>query len=401
MTKSTRSRRQSRQFASGMSNVSTARADSFSDASSSSEGDGPVTPDMVFIDGLIERLMRAPLKSRVKRSRRAQQFAPEVDVYIKKDDVLRLCCLASDAFLKQSSLVRVPKDMLPATIFGDIHGQFRDLRIAMHTIGEPGEMTYVFLGDYVDRGPQSIEAVCLLLALKIRHPHRVFLLRGNHEDYNTTLIYGFYDECQRKYQDDTEQLVFQNFIHVFNCMPFSALIGEKILCMHGGLSPDLEKLDDINTTIKRPTMVPLHGLATDLVWSDPGACNVGWSQSTRGISFSYDDSVIEQFCLRHKLDFIVRGHQITPEMQGSGYHFTQNGRMVTLFTAYNYLNSGNTGATLQIFPGMKAQFRVFRPIRSKDMPPQAAANNNVYENGGVSNFVNNGRNFFGAFLGQT
>uniref|UniRef100_A0AC34GVK5 Serine/threonine-protein phosphatase n=1 Tax=Panagrolaimus sp. ES5 TaxID=591445 RepID=A0AC34GVK5_9BILA len=182
----------------------------------------------------------------------------------------------------------------------------------LHAAGDPSEHTYVFLGDYVDRGPQGIEGLCLLLCLKIKYPHRVFMLRGNHEDYNTSMVYGFYDECGQKYNNDNENIIFQNFVHVFNCMPFAAIIGGKILCMHGGISPDLTSLNDINS-IKRPTMVPLHGLATDIVWSDPGGTNPGWAQSNRGISFTYDDATIENFCRRCNIDLIVRGHQITSE----------------------------------------------------------------------------------------
>ena len=96
-------------------------------------------------------------------------------------------------------------------------------------------------------------------------------------------------------------------------MPFAALIGSKILCMHGGISPDLVNLNDINS-VKRPTMVPLHGLATDMVWSDPGGTHPGWSQNNRGISYSYDDETIEKFCNVNNIDLIVRGHQITNEV---------------------------------------------------------------------------------------
>ena len=89
------------------------------------------------------------------------------------------------------------------------------------------------MGDYVDRGHQSIETICLLLALKIKYPENVFLLRGNHECENISKIYGFYDECRKRYNIS----LWRRFIALFNVMPASALIEDKILCMHGGLSP--------------------------------------------------------------------------------------------------------------------------------------------------------------------
>jgi serine/threonine-protein phosphatase PP1 catalytic subunit len=128
---------------------------------------------------------------------------------------------------------------------GDIHGQFSDLIKLFEYGGYPGDQNYLFLGDYVDRGKQSIECIALLLAYKIKYPENFFLLRGNHECSSINRIYGFYDECnftiysgKRKYNLKLWKL----FSDVFNVMPVCALVDEKIMCMHGGLSPQLESL---------------------------------------------------------------------------------------------------------------------------------------------------------------
>jgi serine/threonine-protein phosphatase PP1 catalytic subunit len=143
----------------------------------------------------------------------------------------------------------------PIKICGDIHGQYYDLLRIFEHCGYPGESSYLFLGDYVDRGKQSLETVCLLLAYKIKFPNKIHLLRGNHESSVTNRIYGFYDECKRRYNVK----LWRSFTDLFNYLPVVALIDEKIMCMHGGLSPDLRNLNQINE-IQRPTDIPDSGI---------------------------------------------------------------------------------------------------------------------------------------------
>lgn len=155
---------------------------------------------------------------------------------------------------------------------GDIHGQYTDLLRLFEYGGFPPEANYLFLGDYVDRGKQSLETICLLLAYKIKYPENFFLLRGNHECASINRIYGFYDECEslnwgnrtrnnlllilgkRRYNIK----LWKTFTDCFNCLPIAAIIDEKIFCCHGGLSPDLQGMEQIRR-IMRPTDVPDTG----------------------------------------------------------------------------------------------------------------------------------------------
>jgi len=116
--------------------------------------------------------------------------------------------------------------------------------------GFPPEANYLFLGDYVDRGKQSLETICLLLAYKIKYPENFFILRGNHECASINRIYGFYDECKRRYNIK----LWKKFTDCFNCLPIAAIIDEKIFTMHGGLSPDLNSMEQIRR-VMRPTDV--------------------------------------------------------------------------------------------------------------------------------------------------
>lgn len=174
--------------------------------------------------------------------------------------------------------------------------------------GYPPEANYLFLGDYVDRGKQSIETICLLLAYKVKYKENFFLLRGNHECASINRIYGFYDECKRRFG----VRVWKIFTDCFNCLPVAALIDEKILCMHGGLSPDLKNLDQIRN-IARPVDVPEQGLLCDLLWADPDKDVEGWGENDRGVSYTFGADKVAEFLQKHDLDLICRAHQV---MQG-------------------------------------------------------------------------------------
>ncbi len=108
--------------------------------------------------------------------------------------------------------------------------------------GAAPETNFLFLGDYVDRGNNSLECFCYVLILKVKYRNRITLLRGNHESTEINKIYGFYDECFKKYNDER---VWKMFSDIFMFLPLSALVENKIFCLHGGLSPGISKLEDI------------------------------------------------------------------------------------------------------------------------------------------------------------
>lgn len=182
---------------------------------------------------------------------------------LTEDEIKMLCTLARPVLLSQPMFLELEA---PINICGDVHGQYTDLLRLLEYGGFPPEANYLFLGDYVDRGKQSLETISLLLAYKILYPENFFILRGNHESAGINRIYGFYDECKRRYSIK----LWKTFGDVFSCLPAAALIDEKIFCMHGGLSPELHSLQQI-ADIQRPCDVPDVGLLCDLLWSDPDA----------------------------------------------------------------------------------------------------------------------------------
>jgi serine/threonine-protein phosphatase PP1 catalytic subunit len=137
---------------------------------------------------------------------------------------------------------------------GDIHGQYSDLLRLFDLAGYPPQSNFLFLGDYVDRGKHSLETICLLFSYKVKYPNNFFLLRGNHEAASVNRIYGFYDECKRRFS----LKLWKTFTDVFNMLPIAAIVEEKLFCCHGGLSAELVAMEDIRK-IERPCDVPSEG----------------------------------------------------------------------------------------------------------------------------------------------
>ena len=141
------------------------------------------------------------------------------------------------------------------------------------------------------------------MAYKIKYPMNFFLLRGNHESDTINRIYGFYDECKKRYSVK----LWKRFTDCFNCLPVSAMVEDKILCMHGGLSPDLSNLDQIRN-INRPTNIPDNGILCDLLWSDPEPQVNGWGENERGVSYTFGRDILNSFLKSQDLDLICRAH---------------------------------------------------------------------------------------------
>ncbi|EMS63497.1 Phytochrome-associated serine/threonine protein phosphatase [Triticum urartu] len=260
------------------------------------------------------------------------------------------CCSVKEILIEESNVQPVNS---PVTVCGDIHGQFHDLMKLFATGGHVPDTNYIFmvsgpavgLGDFVDRGFNSLEVFTILLLLKasfmiiIRYPGHITLLRGNHESRQLTQVYGFYDECQRKYGNAN---AWRYCTDVFDYLTLSAIINGTVLCVHGGLSPDIRTVDQMRT-IDRNCEIPHEGPFCDLMWSDPEEIET-WGVSPRGAGWLFGSRVTTEFNHVNNLELVCRAHQLVQE--GLKYMFPDKG-LVTVWSAPNYCyRCGNVASIL-------------------------------------------------------
>jgi serine/threonine-protein phosphatase 2A catalytic subunit len=269
---------------------------------------------------------------------------------LTEDQVRKLCDMAREVLAAESNVQQV---RCPVTVCGDIHGQYHDLQELFKIGGPSPDTNYLFMGDYVDRGYYSVETVSLLVALKVRYPGRLTILRGNHESRQITQVYGFYDECLRKYGNAN---VWRLFTDLFDYLPLTALIEGQVFCLHGGLSPNIDTLDQIRA-LDRVQEVPHEGAMCDLLWSDPDD-RCGWGISPRGAGYTFGQDISEQFNRRNNLTLVARAHQLVME----GYSWTQDNEVVTIFSAPNYCyRCGNQAAIMEVDELLNSTFIQFDP----------------------------------------
>ncbi|ORX35049.1 Metallo-dependent phosphatase-like protein [Kockovaella imperatae] len=267
---------------------------------------------------------------------------------IPEPAVKDLCQKAKEILIEEGNVQYVDS---PVTICGDIHGQFFDLMELFKVGGSCPETSYVFMGDFVDRGFYSVETFLILLLLKVRYPDRITLIRGNHESRQITQVYGFYDECMRKYGSSN---VWRYCCDVFDYLSLGAVVDGRVFCVHGGLSPSIARLDQIRV-IDRRQEVPHEGPMCDLLWSDPDDI-VNWGMSPRGAGFLFGGDIVDQFNRNNDIELIARAHQLVME----GYKLMFDRKIVTVWSAPNYCyRCGNVASILELDEDLRQEYKVF------------------------------------------
>ncbi|KAJ4314572.1 Palmitoyl-protein thioesterase 1 [Neodidymelliopsis sp. IMI 364377] len=258
------------------------------------------------------------------------------------------------------------------TVCGDTHGQFFDLMNIFKLAGKPSEKhSFLFNGDFVDRGSWSTEIALLLYAYKWLYPDKFFLNRGNHETDDMNRMYGFEGECRAKY---TER-IFKLFSESFSLLPLATLIGKKYFVLHGGLfSDDKITLDDVRKLDRFKQRQPgQSGLMMEMLWTDPQTAP-GRGPSKRGVGLQFGPDITKRFCENNGLEAIIRSHEVRME----GYEVEHDGRCITVFSAPNYCDStSNKGAFIKIGPDYKLNFTQFDAVPHPNIKPMAYASNGM------------------------
>ncbi|KAK6456163.1 Metallo-dependent phosphatase-like protein [Scheffersomyces xylosifermentans] len=279
---------------------------------------------------------------------------------LHEEQAIRIVRAATQLLSREPNLLRVPA---PVTICGDVHGQYYDLMKLFEVGGDPEKTSYLFLGDYVDRGSFSIECLIYLYALKLTYNTTFWMLRGNHECKHLTEYFTFKSECLHKYSPK----LYEECLESFNSLPLAAIMNNQFFCVHGGLSPELRGLADLES-LDRFREPPTKGLMCDLLWADPteeyDEDNMDQTfvrNTVRGCSYSFTYKASCQFLERTGLLSIIRAH----EAQDAGYRMYKRTKtlgfpsLLTMFSAPNYLDTYNNKAAVLKYENNVMNIRQF------------------------------------------
>ena len=281
-------------------------------------------------------------------SKTRRQIEENENSLILDSDIEKICKEVKTIFQEENSLLENIGDNV--AIVGDLHGNISDLIHIITTHNEPSEkQKFLFLGDYVDRGENSVETIIYLFCLKIEYPDYVFMIRGNHEFKDVCSACGFSDECVTKYGMNKGINVFNQITSVFPSLPLAAIVQHEYFAVHGGLSKEIESLNDIRN-INRLSIVDYHesDIVTGLVWGDPRNLRKGTLtvQSERGVGEEFSEEKVDIFLRDNKLVSILRAHEVCKFGYDSKFidPKTKVPRCLTIFSTSNYCKMNNYGA---------------------------------------------------------
>lgn len=278
--------------------------------------------------------------------------------------MIELCELAKSHFMTQNTVLRLDGEMF---IFGDLHGNIRDLLRLISSAGI--DKKFLFLGDYVDRGEFSIEVISLLFALVIEFPNRVFMIRGNHEFESVNSQYGFWNEVNDVLKGRD---LYDAANDAFSYLPLAAIINSSLFCVHGGLSPSLKKIEQIEL-LERPIIDYKNcKLLEDIMWSDPSRDISEFTTSYRGYGCIFGVIALKDFLVQNNVAKLIRAHQCVKK--GIEIFGTSKYPLITVFSTSSYSNESNDAGVLYVSKGTSVT-----PYTMKMIPAMKRFDASFYE----------------------
>ncbi|UJR25392.1 hypothetical protein I4U23_006740 [Adineta vaga] len=289
-------------------------------------------------------------------------WTPNTFINLAKN-VVSLCKEVREIIRREPRCLKLSS---PCYVLGDIHGNYQDLVCFEKSLWRATPLlspaSFLFLGDYVDRGIHGLEVIIYLLAAKYQCPKKVLLLRGNHEIRKVQQMFSFYKECLGKFGDTLGKEVWDGINSVFDVLPLAAVIDDKILCVHGGIPSPASCPGDFVSSVN-DIIVPLSEpenespLAWEIMWNDPFSidtntaaqlpigANGGFFNNTRRSTGNYFTSeALMTFLEKNNFTHVIRAH----EVQQVGFKVQLSGRLLTVFSSSHYCGGTNEAATVLV-----------------------------------------------------
>lgn len=269
--------------------------------------------------------------------------------FCSPQQVLTLMKNVRDVFKMEPAVLQVEGEFV---IVGDLHGSISSLLRIFDRLGYPPQRSYIFLGDYVDRGVFSCDVLFMLFSLKVLFPSHVYMIRGNHECESLTAYYGFKKECRKRFNT----VVYYDAVDTFEFLPIACVVNDRTLCVHGGISPSVNDIFQL----QKPKTDPIDGDVADILWSDPNCRIDGFMSSKRGKGYNFGEAALRKFLKLTGFDRLIRSH----ESCFDGFHqpFADQDLCTTVFSACDYCNSHNSAAVILMDKKHNMKLEFFAPL---------------------------------------
>lgn len=256
---------------------------------------------------------------------------------ISSQDARILIFQAEKIFTNEPNVIKISSRTV---IIGDLHGHIFDLLRILKRFESQEDLTFLFLGDIIDRGEFSFETLLIVLSLKIIRPKSCYVLRGNHE------FSSLYEKCGFSTELNLENRGFllPYFDSMFSQLPLAAILNQTVFCVHGGIGPSFKSISQLEE-VSRPIYKIETPVVEDILWSDPTESGATFYKNPRGLGSLYGAKATQHFLKTNRLKIIVRGHQCILE----GVYFSELDNVITIFSASHYCGKNLNRSGICIF----------------------------------------------------